>query len=67
MAGRSWSPTSSVAATRLDLEDGWGRWALESLRRATDAKPAPLPNLSGTLSDDAFAEVLGRPKIWTSG
>nr|WP_218157647.1 M20 family metallopeptidase [Saccharopolyspora shandongensis] len=56
--------TSSVAATRLDPEDEWVRWALESLRRTTDVKPALLPNLGGTLPNDAFADVLGLPTIW---
>ncbi|MCI2418815.1 M20 family metallopeptidase [Saccharopolyspora sp. K220] len=55
---------SSVAATRLDPENEWVRWALDSLRRTTGVKPALLPNLGGTLPNDAFAEVLGLPTIW---
>ncbi|MGP4015107.1 M20 family metallopeptidase [Saccharopolyspora sp. 5N708] len=55
---------SSVAATRLDPENEWVRWALDSLRRTTGTKPALLPNLGGTLPNDAFAEVLGLPTVW---
>ncbi len=39
-------------------------WALASLERTTGKKPALLPNLGGTLPNDAFAEVLGLPTLW---
>ncbi|HSU71379.1 MAG TPA: M20 family metallopeptidase [Micrococcaceae bacterium] len=54
----------STAATRLDPEDKWVGWALESLQRTTGKTPALLPNLAGSLPNDAFADVLGLPTIW---
>ncbi|MDA3626584.1 M20 family metallopeptidase [Saccharopolyspora sp. WRP15-2] len=56
--------SSGVAATRLDPESEWVRWALDSLRTTTGGDPALLPNLGGTLPNDAFADVLGLPTIW---
>lgn len=52
------------AATRLSPDDPWVAWVLASLERTTGKKPALLPNLGGTLPNDAFAEVLGLPTIW---
>ncbi|WP_235489797.1 M20 family metallopeptidase, partial [Achromobacter sp. DMS1] len=51
-------------ATRLDPDDPWARWALESLARTTGKAPALLPNLGGTVPNDAFSEVLGLPTVW---
>jgi len=52
------------AATRLPPDNPWVTWVLESLERTCGKKPALLPNLGGTLPNDAFAEVLGMPTIW---
>jgi hypothetical protein len=52
------------AATRLAPDDPWVAWVLSSLERTCGKKPALLPNLGGTLPNDAFAEVLGLPTIW---
>jgi acetylornithine deacetylase/succinyl-diaminopimelate desuccinylase-like protein len=52
------------AATRLSPDDPWVAWAAASLERTSGKKPALLPNLGGTLPNDAFAEVLGLPTIW---
>ena len=52
------------AATRLPPDDPWVAWALASLERTTGKKPALLPNLGGTLPNDAFADVLALPTIW---
>jgi acetylornithine deacetylase/succinyl-diaminopimelate desuccinylase-like protein len=52
------------AATRLAPDDPWVAWALASLERTTGKRPALLPNLGGTLPNDAFAEVLALPTIW---
>lgn len=51
-------------ATRLDPEDAWVTWAVESLARTTGKKPAILPNLGGSLPNDIFSEVLGLRTIW---
>jgi acetylornithine deacetylase/succinyl-diaminopimelate desuccinylase-like protein len=53
-----------MAATRLDPEHPWVRWASASVATTTGAPPAILPNLGGSLPNDCFAEVLGLPTIW---
>jgi acetylornithine deacetylase/succinyl-diaminopimelate desuccinylase-like protein len=52
------------AATRLSPDHPWVRWAAASIERTLDEKPAILPNLGGTLPNDAFSEILGLPTIW---
>jgi acetylornithine deacetylase/succinyl-diaminopimelate desuccinylase-like protein len=52
------------AATRLDPEHPWVRWAEASIARTAGAKPAILPNLGGSLPNDVFAETLGLPTVW---
>ena len=53
-----------MAATRLDPENPWVRWAVGSIERSTGTTPAVLPNLGGTLPNDCFAVVLGLPTLW---
>jgi acetylornithine deacetylase/succinyl-diaminopimelate desuccinylase-like protein len=52
------------AASRLDPEHPWVDFALDSLRRTTNAKPALLPNLGGSLPNDIFSDVLGLATVW---
>ncbi|WLW55013.1 M20 family metallopeptidase [Streptomyces sp. YU58] len=54
----------AVPATRLSPDSPWVRWAAESLHRTTGKTPAILPNLGGTLPNDAFTEILGLPTVW---
>ena len=53
-----------MAATRLDPDNAWVRWAASSIERTTGSAPAILPNLGGSLPNDCFAEVLGLPTLW---
>ena len=53
-----------MAATRLDPDNPWVRWAAESIQASTGRAPAILPNLGGSLPNDCFAEVLGLPTLW---
>jgi hypothetical protein len=53
-----------MAATRLDPDHPWVRWAAASVERTTGIRPAILPNLGGSLPNDCFAQVLGLPTIW---
>ena len=53
-----------MAATRLDPDHPWVRWASASIAATTGAPPAILPNLGGSLPNDCFADVLGLPTIW---
>ncbi|WP_375460311.1 M20 family metallopeptidase [uncultured Enterovirga sp.] len=51
-------------ATRLDPDNPWVGWALDSMRRSSGKEPALLPNLGGSLPNDAFSEILALPTIW---
>lgn len=51
-------------ATRLPVEDPWVEWALASIEVSTGKRPALLPNLGGSLPNDAFSEILGLPTLW---
>jgi len=56
--------SETMAATRLDPDHPWVRWAAASVQRTTGIRPAILPNLGGSLPNDCFARVLGLPTIW---
>lgn len=56
--------SSGTPATRLDLDDPWVHWALDSMRHTTGKKPALLPNLGGTVPNDVFAKTLALPTLW---
>ncbi len=56
--------TEPMAATRLNPENPWVRWASASIAATTGTPPAILPNLGGSLPNDCFADVLGLPTIW---
>jgi acetylornithine deacetylase/succinyl-diaminopimelate desuccinylase-like protein len=51
-------------ATRIDPDDPWVQWALESISRTSGKKPALLPNLGGSLPNDIFTDVLGLRTVW---
>jgi acetylornithine deacetylase/succinyl-diaminopimelate desuccinylase-like protein len=53
-----------MAATRLDPDHPWVRFASTSIATTTGSPPAILPNLGGALPNDCFAAVLGLPTIW---
>lgn len=54
----------SMAATRLDPDDDWVRFTVDTIAEATGRRPALLPNLGGSLPNDVFADVLGLPTVW---
>jgi acetylornithine deacetylase/succinyl-diaminopimelate desuccinylase-like protein len=58
------SRSETMAATRLDPDHPWVRWAAASVQRTTGIAPAILPNLGGSLPNDCFVDVLGLPTIW---
>jgi len=58
------SPDVAMAATRLDPDHPWVRWAVDSIAGTTGREPAILPNLGGSLPNDVFADVLGLPTVW---
>jgi acetylornithine deacetylase/succinyl-diaminopimelate desuccinylase-like protein len=51
-------------ATRLDPDHPWAQWAVASIARTTNKKPAILPNLGGSLPNDIFADLLKLPTVW---
>lgn len=53
-----------MAATRLDPDNAWVRFALQSIERSTGQPPVLLPNLGGSLPNDVFADILGLPTVW---
>ena len=54
----------TMEATRLDPDDPWVHFTLDSIARSTGAKPVLLPNLGGSLPNDVFAGILGLPTVW---
>ncbi|MFJ2212734.1 M20 family metallopeptidase [Streptomyces sp. NPDC101062] len=54
----------TMRATRTDPDDPWVRWAARSVERTTGEPPAVLPNLGGSIPNDAFADVLGLSTVW---
>jgi len=55
---------SRYAATRMEPNDPWVEWAMESIMRTTEVPADFLPNLSGSIPNDVFADVLGLPTLW---
>ena len=53
-----------MQATRLDPDNAWVRFALQSIERSTGIAPVLLPNLGGSLPNDVFAQGLGLPTVW---
>ncbi|RLB94138.1 MAG: M20 peptidase family dipeptidase [Deltaproteobacteria bacterium] len=57
-------------ATRMDPDNPWVKFTTASFKTTLDKygnpnkKVAFLPNLGGTLPNDAFSHVLGMPTIW---
>ncbi len=57
-------PGPVMNATRADPDGPWVRFVLDSLARTEGSPAALLPNLGGSLPNDAFADVLGLPTVW---
>jgi hypothetical protein len=51
-------------ATRTDPDEPWVRFAMAALESTAGAAPALLPNLGGSLPNDAFADELGMCTVW---
>ena len=63
-AGIEVSEPVVMAATRLDPDNPWVRFTLDSIALSTGAPPVLLPNLGGSLPNDVFADILGLPTVW---
>ncbi len=51
-------------ATRFSPDHPWVRFVENSLTRTAGKRPHVLPNLAGSLPNDAFTDILGLPTIW---
>jgi acetylornithine deacetylase/succinyl-diaminopimelate desuccinylase-like protein len=51
-------------ATRMSPKNPWIERTMESFLRTSGQHPDFLPNLGGTLPNDAFKDVLGLPTVW---
>ncbi len=51
-------------ATRFSPDHPWVRFVENSLTRTAGGRPHLLPNLAGSLPNDAFTDILGLPTIW---
>ena len=56
--------TAASPATRLDVDNPWVTWAVQSMAISTGKPVTVLPNLAGSLPNDVFADVLGLPTLW---
>jgi acetylornithine deacetylase/succinyl-diaminopimelate desuccinylase-like protein len=57
-------PGHLMNASRTDPDNPWVRFALSSLERTEGIPPALLPNLGGSLPNEAFTGTLALPTIW---
>ncbi|KAF0231202.1 MAG: hypothetical protein FD175_1071 [Beijerinckiaceae bacterium] len=55
---------NNFPATRLDPDHPAVHFALASIQRSSNKKPALLPNLGGALPNDVFCDLLGLKTIW---
>ena len=51
-------------ATRVPLDSPWVEFASRSIESTLGHQPVILPNLGGSLPNDAFAEILAMPTLW---
>ncbi len=56
--------TALFNATRMDPTHPWVNFVAESIESTIGQAPVRLPNLGGTIPNDAFSEVLGLPTVW---
>jgi acetylornithine deacetylase/succinyl-diaminopimelate desuccinylase-like protein len=55
---------AGFAASRLDPEDPWVRWATASVVASVGMRPSILPNMGGSGPIDVFSDVLGLSTLW---
>ena len=55
---------SSWGTTRMDMTDPWVTWTSASIEKTLDRPPTVLPNIGGSLPNDAFVDVLGLSTIY---
>jgi acetylornithine deacetylase/succinyl-diaminopimelate desuccinylase-like protein len=58
------SNDGGFAATRTEPDHPWAVWATRSVQRTSNAKPAVIPQMGGSICNDLFTDLLGMPTIW---
>jgi acetylornithine deacetylase/succinyl-diaminopimelate desuccinylase-like protein len=53
-----------MPATRLDMDHPLIAWAAHSIERTLGEAPAIVPNIGGSIPNDAFSAILRLPTIW---
>jgi acetylornithine deacetylase/succinyl-diaminopimelate desuccinylase-like protein len=53
-----------LGASRVDPDDPWVQWSVDSLTTTTGSAPVVLPNLGGSLPNDIFCVDMGLRTIW---
>jgi hypothetical protein len=46
------------------MDSPWIDWLCRAIERSVNKPVTLLPNLAGSLPNDAFAEILGLPTLW---
>lgn len=54
----------AFAATRTEPDHPWALFVRNSLQRSSNAKPAIIPSMGGSICNDIFTDDLGLPTIW---
>lgn len=52
------------AASATPPDHPWALWARRSLERSSNAAPAVIPSMGGSICNDLFTDVLGLPALW---
>ncbi len=54
----------TFTASRTEPDHPWALFARRSIERSSNAKPAIIPSMGGSICNDIFTDVLGAPAIW---
>ena len=54
----------AFSATRTEPDHPWAQFVRGSLQRSSNAKPAIVPSMGGSICNDIFTDDLGLPAIW---
>jgi acetylornithine deacetylase/succinyl-diaminopimelate desuccinylase-like protein len=52
------------AASATPPDHPWAMWARKSLERSSNAPPAVIPSMGGSICNDLFTDLLGIPALW---
>ncbi|MGE3065313.1 MAG: M20 family metallopeptidase [Hyphomicrobiaceae bacterium] len=58
------SNDGTFRATRTEPDHPWAAFVRRSLQRSTNASPAVVPQMGGSICNDVFTDLLGMPTIW---